>query len=211
MALTHSITGMSTSPTSPTSPASQEPAVPTVSSPEPKKRRLNPIDKTIVYVEPFTVRVRDSTQDWHRYPDMIRSLGETDAVHKNLVMTFKDLEDHVHGIDFGLTKAQTRIEELEAQLVLADAVGIEQEGEPEGDTKEEDDEGSVISSIMYGRGNGHGGHGNINKTTPELTAMINDRVAEALAANPAGGKSSTAVDSCVLLLINNIAADSHSL
>ncbi|KAI3824486.1 hypothetical protein L1987_05946 [Smallanthus sonchifolius] len=31
--------------------------------------------------------------------------GETDAVHGNLVATFKDLEDHVHGLEFGLAAA----------------------------------------------------------------------------------------------------------
>ncbi|KAI3827719.1 hypothetical protein L1987_01802 [Smallanthus sonchifolius] len=64
---------MSMSSKSPTSQVTQEPDVPTVPSPEPKRHRLNPVDDTIVYDEPFHVRARGNTQDWDWYPDMIKS------------------------------------------------------------------------------------------------------------------------------------------
>ncbi|KAI3795655.1 hypothetical protein L1987_38312 [Smallanthus sonchifolius] len=64
---------MSHSPKSPDSPIEQEPEVPTVPSPEPKRRRMTPIDDTRVYGEPFHVRIRDDTEHWDWYPDMIRS------------------------------------------------------------------------------------------------------------------------------------------
>ncbi|KAI3814757.1 hypothetical protein L1987_14401 [Smallanthus sonchifolius] len=59
--------------TPPISPVAQEPDVPTIPFPNPKRRWLSPIDDTIVYDEPFHVRVGGNMQDWEWYPSMIRS------------------------------------------------------------------------------------------------------------------------------------------
>ncbi|KAI3731637.1 hypothetical protein L1987_62826 [Smallanthus sonchifolius] len=64
---------MSTPPNSPASPVVQEQDVPTVPFPEPRRRRLNPINTTVGYDEPIHVRVRGNTQDWDWYPDRIRN------------------------------------------------------------------------------------------------------------------------------------------
>ncbi|KAI3783484.1 hypothetical protein L1987_42568 [Smallanthus sonchifolius] len=210
--------------TSPTSQAGKEPAVPTVPSPEPKRRRLNPIANTLVYDEPFTVRVRDNTQDWNYYDDMIRSwvckeqvpppcFADTTASLQTLpplqypleqdfaafvanmdreIGNMRDAAGEITGLlqrgsqaDLKLEKLTeglgetdaTRIEELEAQLEAANAAGDAQDVEPEGEPAE----------IMSGRGRGgrNSGRGNINMTAAELTAIINDRVEEAVAANQA--------------------------
>ncbi|KAI3755511.1 hypothetical protein L1987_55313 [Smallanthus sonchifolius] len=64
---------MSTPPNSPASPVVQEHDVPTVPLPEPRRRRLNPINNTVGYDDHFHVHVRGNTQDWDWYPDRIRS------------------------------------------------------------------------------------------------------------------------------------------
>ncbi|KAI3807839.1 hypothetical protein L1987_23774 [Smallanthus sonchifolius] len=57
---------MSTPPSSP--PTIQEHDIPTSLSPEPKRRRLEPIDDTIVYGEPIYVRNRNN---WDWYPGLL--------------------------------------------------------------------------------------------------------------------------------------------
>ncbi|KAI3820990.1 hypothetical protein L1987_08546 [Smallanthus sonchifolius] len=57
---------MSTPPSSP--PVIQEHDIPTISSPEPKRRRLEPIDNSIVYGEPMHIR---NESDWDWYPGLI--------------------------------------------------------------------------------------------------------------------------------------------
>ncbi|KAI3822260.1 hypothetical protein L1987_09847 [Smallanthus sonchifolius] len=108
--------------TPPTSPVAQEPDVPTIPSQEPKKRRLIPTDNTIVYDEPFHVRVRGNQSD-QRIERLTTGLGETDRVHDNLVAAFHELEKRVNVLEFDLGAAENRIEEQEAQLVAANAAG----------------------------------------------------------------------------------------
>ncbi|KAI3686197.1 hypothetical protein L1987_79870 [Smallanthus sonchifolius] len=262
---------MSTPPNSPASPVVQEHDVPTVPLPDPRRRRLNPINTTVGHDEPIHVRVRGNTQDWDWYPDRIRNwireeevppplttdiassspsssvralppfqypyeqeiaafvarmdreirnmrdaageitsilqremlmnqritkltanLAATDTAHENLANGCVDMEDRLNTAEWNLDILHTRIEQVDARLTAVEAAGVAPEDAPAGDQDEDDDAASDVTSIMSGRGNGRGGRaggrggrGNINMTAAELTTLINERVAEAVAATHA--------------------------
>ncbi|KAI3805270.1 hypothetical protein L1987_27491 [Smallanthus sonchifolius] len=161
MAITPYIIGI---PTPPTSPISQEPDVHTIPSPEPKRRRLSPIDDTIVYDEPFHVHVRGN-MEW--YASLIRSWVRQEQVFAALVAKMDteigNMRDAVGEITRLLQRGNQsgqRIErltadlgktnKLEAQLAVANAAGYAQDDEPEGEPVEDEDVRSVISSSSSG-------------------------------------------------------------
>ncbi|KAI3802549.1 hypothetical protein L1987_30685 [Smallanthus sonchifolius] len=123
-----------------------------------------------------------------RITKMTADLAATDTAHENLANGCVDMEDRLNTAEWNLDILHTRIEQVDARLAAVEAAGVA----PVGDEDEDDDAASDVTSIMSGRGNGcggraggRGGRGNINMTAAELTALINERVAEAEAATHA--------------------------
>ncbi|KAI3794787.1 hypothetical protein L1987_37426 [Smallanthus sonchifolius] len=132
-----------------------------------------------------------------RITKLTADLAATDTAHENLANGCVDMEDQLNTTEWNLDILHTRIEQVDARLAAVEAAGVAPEDVPEdapaGDQDEDDDDAaSDVTSIMSGRGNGRGGRaggrggrGNINMTAAELTALINERVAEAVAATHA--------------------------
>ncbi|KAI3777866.1 hypothetical protein L1987_47669 [Smallanthus sonchifolius] len=268
---------MSTPPPSP--PSNQESDFPVISSPEPKRRRLEPIDESIVYGEPSRVR---NENNWDWYPGLlykwvrqervpspyfgsssstrphlpllpchleqalaafvatmdreIQKMRETVGTVANLVDKEKqadhrmdllvaeiagtdhlhnELVDEVRALQARVGVLEGRVGELETQLAAA----LEPELEPEEDPKEEpeeepeeaeDDAESVISSAGSRGGRG-GGRGNINMTTEELNALLQDSIAEALAAHAAGKPVESVFSMCNCPVANRVKFASETL
>ncbi|KAI3796913.1 hypothetical protein L1987_39600 [Smallanthus sonchifolius] len=156
---------MSTPPNSPASPVVQEHDVPTVPLPEPRRRRLNPINTTVGYDEPIHVRVR--------------------ARMDREIQNMRDATGDISGILEPQILMNQKIDKLTSDLAVTDKV---HENLANGCVDMED----WLNTIMSGRGNrrggqagGRGGRGNVNMTAAELTTLINERVAEAVTASQA--------------------------
>ncbi|KAI3802309.1 hypothetical protein L1987_30439 [Smallanthus sonchifolius] len=128
-----------------------------------------------------------------RITKLTTDLAATDTVHENLANGCVDMEDRLNTAEWNLDILHTRIEQVDARLAAVEAAGVAPEDVPEdapaGDQDEDDD---AASNIMSGRGNrrggrtgGRGGRGNISMTAAELAALINEHVAEAVAASQA--------------------------
>ncbi|KAI3819234.1 hypothetical protein L1987_13059 [Smallanthus sonchifolius] len=169
--------------TPPSSPVSQEHDVPIIRSPEPKRRWLSPIDDTIVYDELFHVRAECNTHDWEWYPSMIRSWVQQEQVPSPYfaatTSTLQTLPPLPYPFEHTLA-AFVSIMDREIRNMLDDAGEITGLLERERQANEKIEK--LTAEIMSGRG--RGGRGNINMTTA-LTALINERVAEVVAASQA--------------------------
>ncbi|KAI3727060.1 hypothetical protein L1987_66869 [Smallanthus sonchifolius] len=127
-----------------------------------------------------------------RITTLTASLAATDTAHEHLANGCVDMEDRLNTVEWNLDILNTRIEQVDARLAAVEEAGVAPEVAPAADQDEDDDAASDVTSIMSGRGNGRGGRaggrggrGNINMTAAELTTLINERVAEAVAATHA--------------------------
>ncbi|KAI3826274.1 hypothetical protein L1987_00319 [Smallanthus sonchifolius] len=131
-----------------------------------------------------------------RITKLTTDLAATNTVHENLANGCADMEDRLNTAEWNLDILHTRIEQVDARLAAVEAAGVAPEDVPEdapvGDQDEDDDAASDVTSIMSGRRNGRGGRtggrggrGNISMTAAELAALINEHVAEAVAASQA--------------------------
>ncbi|KAI3704138.1 hypothetical protein L1987_74352 [Smallanthus sonchifolius] len=187
------------------------PKAPTVSSPEPKRRRTSSSDNSVEQGEPSNARARNMTLNWGAYPKMIQKWIEMGNVPSpyfgstsssatlpslpcTMEQAFCNLCREIHK----WKKKKVGIELLTAELAVTDQVHNHLVDrvthlETRMDTSDQDVGGileRVTHLIMSGRGRGGraGGRGNINMTAAELAALINDSVAEALAAQNAAGQ-----------------------
>ncbi|KAI3814162.1 hypothetical protein L1987_18909 [Smallanthus sonchifolius] len=124
-----------------------------------------------------------------RVEKLIKNHARANTVHDNLVTAFHELQAQVNVQHLNLEAMGARIDDLEGQAEAANAAEVALEDELE---EEHDEDAAIydVNSIMSGRQGGrNGGRGNNIMTATELTPLINERVAGALAANPNGGSN----------------------
>ncbi|KAI3821522.1 hypothetical protein L1987_09090 [Smallanthus sonchifolius] len=199
------------------------PKAPTVSSPEPKRRRTISSDNSVEQGEPSNARARNTTLNWSAYPNMIQRwiemgnvpspyIGSTSssATLPSLTCTMeqaftafvfiitkelKEMKESTEEIPDILEREpqmeehKEQIEHLIAELAATDQVHnllVDRVThlEMRVDTSDQDVGGILerVTNLEARRGGRAGGRGTINMTAAELAALINDSVAEALAA-----------------------------
>ncbi|KAI3717518.1 hypothetical protein L1987_69190 [Smallanthus sonchifolius] len=74
-------------------------------------------------------------------------LAVTDKVHENLANGCVDMEDRLNIAEWNLHILHTRIEQVEARLAAAEAVGVAPDDAPAGDPAEDEDAASDVTTI----------------------------------------------------------------